>query len=121
MKTVYICEKCGKEHADYSDAWNCECSHADPETMYGWNFARNDHFPLATYKPDESAPHIVYMRIPVLTDSGCIAQDDHGCPRYIVYPFKRLAHDAVCAAMEASMVARYYEDNPITETEDAEG
>lgn len=113
MKNLYMCEKCGKMHDSWDSAWNCENSHSDVDTMYRWDFAEGDAFQLTQYKENDPAPSLVYLKSRVLEADGTDATDANGCPIYRVYPYKRLAHDGICDAMELSMGKRWYADHPV--------
>lgn len=112
MKTMYVCEKCGKTHDSWDAAYKCENAHSDLDTLYRWDFAQDDSFQLTQYKDADSVPTLVYLKSRVLDADGCPVTDLDGCPVYRVYPFKRLAHDGMCDAMEESMRKRWHDDHP---------
>ena len=118
MKTQYVCDKCGKVFTDYDKAWKCELSHATPDTMYRWDFAEDDEFYPYGYTRGEATPTVVYLKFSVLDENGYPVNDDMGCPVTKVYTFKRLAHDAMCEAMEESMRKRYIADHKPTDNEE---
>ena len=37
MKELYLCEKCGKMHTSYNDAWECERSHITLDQVFSWD------------------------------------------------------------------------------------
>lgn len=115
MKTQYVCDKCGKVFTDYSEALRCEYSHSAPDLIWNWEFAEGDEFYQYVYTSGKSAPTVVYMKVPVLDENGYRVLDENDIPVEKVYPFKRLAHDAVCEAMEESMRKRYIADHKTTE------
>lgn len=59
MKNLYVCEKCGKTFTDYDEAWNCEYSHCDVDTLYPWELPQNSNLPLTVY--EEGAPYPKYI------------------------------------------------------------
>lgn len=111
MKTIHVCEKCNAHHDTWDDAYKCELSHASAQLLFGWDFDREAPFPTEHYRPGEVAPTVVYMQVPVLDADGNCVMDDNGYPVCKVYPFKRMAHDGVCDAMEISMHQRWCADN----------
>lgn len=114
MKTMYVCEKCGKTHDSWDAAFQCENSHSDLDVLYRWDFAQEDSFQLTQYKDADPVPTLVYLKSPVLDAEGRPTYDANGCPIYRVHAFKRLAHDGVCTAMEESMRKRWQADHTIT-------
>lgn len=113
MKNLYVCEKCGKTFTDWDAAFQCENAHSDVDTLYRWDFAQDDNFQLTQYKDADPVPTLVYLKSRVLDADGSPVDDLNGCPVYRVFPFKRLAHDGVCDAMEESMRKRWYADHNI--------
>ena len=113
MKNLYVCEKCGKTFDNWDDAYHCENSHNDVDTLYRWDFAQDDSFQLTEYNESDSVPSSVYLKSRVLNAEGNPVSDANGCPVYRVFRFKRLAHNDVCETMEESMRKRWYADHAI--------
>lgn len=72
MKNLYVCEKCGKMFDNWDDAYNCEFSHQDVDTLWGFNLLPADGQPMPTqfWEDGEVAPSIVVMRHAVLDQDG---------------------------------------------------
>ena len=47
MKTIYVCEKCGKQFETYEEVYKCEESHRTVETIDRWDLASKDRYGVA--------------------------------------------------------------------------
>lgn len=69
MKNLYMCEKCGKTFSDWDEAYKCENSHIDVESLYTFNLDTQDkHMPTQFWEDGEVAPSIIIMQR-IRTDS----------------------------------------------------
>lgn len=90
MKNLYVCEKCGKTFTDYDEAWNCEYSHCDVDTLYPWELPQNCGLPITTYDEGVPYPKYVVLKAEVKdTDGNSLTKTmPNGSTHYV--------HEAVC-------------------------
>lgn len=69
MKNLYVCEKCGKTFNNWDEAYKCENSHIDVESLYTFNLDVQDKLmPTQFWNEGGVAPDIIIMQH-IRTDS----------------------------------------------------
>lgn len=96
MKELYLCEKCGKMHTRYDDAWKCEQSHITLDQMYGWDLPNGSDIQVNFYQNGESLPEYMVMKANVYNENGDYATtlmpNGHEALRYRAVVYLSLIH-----------------------------
>ena len=131
MKSLYVCEKCGKMFEEYDQALACERSHATVDQIYSWDFPSDGFMPTEFYAEGESVPEYIVMKSAELDDDGFCKQDtmpngSNVC-KYTAIVYKRVDKVKLPNGMTPddytdAMLRRQIADNPKEdETEEEEG
>lgn len=130
MKNLYVCEKCGKTFSDYDEAYKCENSHIDVESLYTFNLDVQDKpMPTQFWNDGEVAPSIIIMqRIRTDSDGNYIRRKlPDGTEAYDRIPviYKRskpieLPNGLRLDNYAAAMLRRQDIDHPASETSEEE-
>lgn len=130
MKNLYVCEKCGKTFTDWDEAYKCENSHVDVESLYTFNLDVQDvPMPTQFWNEGEESPSIVILRRPKVDQNGNYIK--HKMPNgreaidYIPVIYKRALMTELPNGLKKSdyyeaMLRRMDLDNPAVETSDEE-
>ena len=131
MKELYLCEKCGKMHTSYNDAWEGEKSHITVEQVYSWDLPSGSDMQVDFYQEGESLPEYMVMKANVIGKDGDYATtlmpNGHEALRYRAVVYKRVDKVKLPNGMTPSdytdaMLRRQIADNPKEdETEEEEG
>ena len=70
MKELYLCEKCGKMHTSYDDAWKCEQSHITLDQVFSWDLPNGSDMQVDFYQDGESLPEYMVMKANVYNENG---------------------------------------------------
>ena len=70
MKSLYVCEKCGKMFEEYDQAWACEHSHETVDQIYSWELPQNTDLQTEFYAEGESVPEYVVLKAVELYKDG---------------------------------------------------
>ena len=73
MKELYLCEKCGKMHTSYNDAWECERSHITLDQVFSWELPNGSDIQCNLYQEGESLPEYMVMKANVYNENGDFA------------------------------------------------
>ena len=131
MKSLYLCEKCGKMHTSYDDAWKCEQSHVTLDQVFSWDLPNGSDMQVDFYQDGESLPEYIVMKANVYNKYGAFATttmpNGHEALRYRAVVYKRVAKVKLPNGMTPddytdAMLRRQITDNPPEdETEEDEG
>ena len=131
MKELYLCEKCGKMHTSYDDAWKCERSHITLDQMFNWELPNGSDIQCNLYQEGESLPEYMVMKANVYNEDGAFATvtmpNGHEVLRYRAVVYKRVDKVKLPNGMTPddytdAMLRRQIADNPKEdETEEDEG
>ena len=131
MKELYLCEKCGKMHTSYNDAWECEHSHITLDQMFNWDLPDGSDIQVNFYKEGEATPEYMVMKANVIGKNGDYATtlmpNGHEALRYRAVVYKRVDKVKLPNGMTPddytdAMLRRQIADNPKEdETEEDEG
>ena len=131
MKELYLCEKCGKMHTSYDDAWKCEQSHITLDQMFSWDLPNGSDIQVDFYQEGESTPEYMVMKANVRNDDGDFATttmpNGHEALRYRAVVYKRvdklkLPNGLTPDDYTDAMLRRQIADNPKEdENEEEEG
>ena len=93
MKELYLCEKCGKMHTSYNDAWECERSHITLDQVFSWDLPSDSDIQVNFYQEGESTPEYMVMKANVIGKAGDYATtlmpNGHEALRYRAVVYKR--------------------------------
>ena len=121
MKELYLCEKCGKMHTSYNDAWECERSHITPDQVFSWELPNGSDIQCNLYQEGESLPEYMVLKANVYHKDGEFATPPmpNGCEalRYRAVVYKRVDKVKWPNGMTpddytAAMLQRQIADNP---------
>ena len=121
MKSLYVCEKCGKAFDDYDLAWKCERSHIGVDQVNTWDLPCGSDMQVDFYQNGEATPEYIVMKHNVCTDDGDFATtlmpNGHECLKYSAVVYKRvdkvkLPNGLTPADYTAAMLRRQIADNP---------
>ena len=96
MKTVYVCEKCGKQFETYEEVYKCEESHRTVETIGRWDLASEDRYKVAEgytvslgdelqdYTTCKALPDTIMVKYRKIDEDGTPVVDEYGYPVYSV-------------------------------------
>ena len=131
MKELYLCEKCGKMHTSYNDAWKCEQSHITLDQMGSWDLPNGSDMQVDFYQEGESLPEYMVMKANVYNENGDFVTttmpNGHEALRYRAVVYKRVDKVKLPNGMTPddytdAMLRRQVADNPPEdENEEEEG
>ena len=131
MKSLYVCEKCGKMFEEYDQAWACELSHITLDQMFSWDLPNGSDMQVNFYQNGESLPEYMVMKANVISKNGDYATttmpNGHEALRYRAVVYKRVDKVKLPNGMTPddytdAMLRRQIADNPKEdETEEEEG
>ena len=131
MKSLYVCEKCGKMFEEYDQAWACERSHITLDQVFSWDLPNGSDMQVDFYQDGESLPEYIVMKANVHNEYGDFATttmpNGHEALRYRAVVYKRVDKVKLPNGMTPSdytdaMLRRQIADNPKEdETEEEEG
>ena len=121
MKSLYLCEKCGKMHTSYDDAWKCEQSHITLDQVFSWDLPNGSDMQVNFYQNGESLPEYMVMKANVIGKNGDYATtlmpNGHEALRYRAVVYKRVDKVRLPNGMTPddytdAMLRRQIADNP---------
>ena len=131
MKSLYVCEKCGKMFEEYDQAWACERSHITLDQVFSWDLPNGSDMQVDFYQEDESLPEYMVMKANVYNDDGEFATvtmpNGHEVLKYKAVIYKRVDKVKLPNGMTPddytdAMLRRQIADNPKEdENEEEEG
>ena len=131
MKSLYVCEKCGKMFEEYDQAWACERSHITLDQVFSWDLPNGSDMQVDFYQDGESLPEYIVMKANVHNEYGDFATttmpNGHEALRYRAVVYKRvdkvkLPNDMTPDDYTDAMLRRQIADNPPEdENEEEEG
>ena len=131
MKSLYVCEKCGKMFEEYDQAWACERSHITLDQVFSWDLPNGSDMQVDFYQNGESLPEYIVMKANVHNEYGDFATttmpNGHEALRYRAVVYKRVDKLKLPNGMTPddytdAMLRRQIADNPKEdETEEDEG
>ena len=131
MKSLYVCEKCGKMFEEYDQAWACERSHITLDQVFSWDLPNGSDMQVDFYQNGESLPEYIVMKANVHNEYGDFATttmpNGHEALRYRAVVYKRVDKVKLPNGMTPddytdAMLRRQIADNPKEdENEEEEG
>ena len=130
MKELYLCEKCGKMHTSYNDAWECERSHITLDQVFSWDLPNGSDMQVDFYQEGEATPEYMVMKANVYNENGDFATttmpNGHEVLRYRAVVYKRvdkvkLPNGHCPTDYTIALRERQLADNQVVETEEDEG
>lgn len=131
MKSLYVCEKCGKMFEEYDQAWACERSHITLDQVFSWELPNGSDMQVNFYQEGEATPEYMVMKANVHNEYGDFATttmpNGHEALRYRAVVYKRVDKVKLPNGMTPddytdAMLRRQITDNPKEdETEEEEG
>ena len=131
MKELYLCEKCGKMHTSYNDAWECARSHITLDQVFNWELPDGADMQVYFYQDGESLPEYIVMKANIHNEYGDFATktmpNGHEALRYRAVVYKRVDKVKLPNGMTpddytAAILQRQIADNPKEdENEEEEG
>ena len=131
MKSLYVCEKCGKMFEEYDQAWACERSHITLDQVFSWDLPNGSDMQVDFYQDGESLPEYIVMNANVHNEYGDFATttmpNGHEALRYRAIVYKRVDKLKLPNGMTPddytdAMLRRQIADNPkADENEEEEG
>ena len=131
MKSLYVCEKCGKMFEEYDQAWACERSHITLDQVFSWDLPSGSDMQVDFYQEGESLPEYMVMKANVYNENGDFATvtmpNGHEVLRYRAVVYKRVDKVKLPNGMTPddytdAILRRQIVDNPPEdETEEEEG
>ena len=131
MKSLYVCEKCGKMFEEYDQAWACERSHITLDQTFSWDLPNGSDMQVNFYQEGESLPEYMVMKANVYNENGDFATttmpNGHEALKYRAVVYKRVDKVKLPNGMTPddytdAMLRRQIADNPKEdETEEEEG
>ena len=131
MKSLYVCEKCGKMFEEYDQALACELSHVTLDQVFNWDLPVGSDIQVNFYQNGESLPEYMVMKANVIGKDGAFATtlmpNGHEALRYRAVIYKRVDKVKLPNGMTPddytdAMLRRQIADNPPEdETEEEEG
>ena len=131
MKSLYVCEKCGKMFEEYDQAWACERSHITLDQVFSWDLPNGSDMQVDFYQEGEATPEYMVMKANVHNEYGDFATttmpNGHEALRYRAVVYKRVDKVKLPNGMTPddytdAMLRRQIADNPKEdETEEDEG
>ena len=131
MKSLYVCEKCGKMFEEYDQAWACERSHITLDQVFSWDLPNGSDMQVDFYQDGESLPEYIVMKANIHNEYGDFATttmpNGHEALRYRAVVYKRVDKVKLPNGMTPddytdAMLRRQIADNPPEdENEEDEG
>ena len=131
MKSLYVCEKCGKMFEEYDQAWACERSHITLAQVFRWELPNGSDIQVNFYQEGEATPEYTVVKANVYDENGEFATvtmpNGHEALRYRAIVYKRVDKVKLPNGMTPddytdAMLRRQIADNPKEdETEEEEG
>ena len=131
MKSLYVCEKCGKMFEEYDQAWACERSHITLDQVFSWELPNGSDIQCNLYQEGESLPEYMVMKANVYNENGDFVTtpmpNGHEVMKYKAVVYKRVDKVKLPNGMTPddytdAMLRRQIADNPKEdETEEDEG
>lgn len=131
MKQLYLCEKCGKMHDSYDDAWKCERSHITLDQVFSWELPNGADIQVDFYREGEATPEYIVMKNNVYNEDGdfvtTLMPNGHEVLKYRAVVYKKVDNVKLPNGMTAddytaAMLRRQIADNlKEDETETEEG
>ena len=130
MKELYLCEKCGKMHTSYNDAWECERSHITLDQVFSWELPNGSDIQCNLYQEGESLPEYMVMKANVYNENGDFVTttmpNGHEVLKYKAVVYKRvdkvkLPNGHCPTDYTIALRERQLADNQVVETEEEEG
>lgn len=130
MKSLYLCEKCGKMHTSYDDAWKCEQSHITLDQVFSWDLPDGSDMQVNFYQEGEATPEYMVMKANVIGKNGDYATtlmpNGHEALRYRAVVYKRVDKVKLPNCMTPddytdAMLRRQIADNPPEDENEEEG
>ena len=131
MKSLYVCEKCGKMFEEYDQAWECERSHITLDQVFSWELPNGSDMQVDFYQNGESLPEYMVMKANVYNENGefvtTTMPNGHEVLKYKAVVYKRVDKVKLPNGMTPddytdAMLRRQIADNPKEdETEEEEG
>ena len=131
MKSLYVCEKCGKMFEEYDQAWACERSHITLDQVFSWELPNGSDIQCNLYQEGEALPEYMVMKANVYNENGDFVTmtmpNGNNVPKYKAVVYKRvdkvkLPNDMTPDDYTDAMLRRQIADNPKEdETEEDEG
>ena len=121
MKSLYVCDKCGKMFEEYDQAWACERSHITLDQMFSWDLPNGSDMQVDFYQNGESLPEYIVMKANVHNEDGDFATttmpNGHEALRYRAVVYKRVDKVKLPNGMTPddytdAMLRRQIADNP---------
>ena len=121
MKSLYVCEKCGKMFEEYDQAWACERSHITLDQVFSWDLPNGSDMQVDFYQDGESLPEYIVMKANVHNEYGDFATttmpNGHEALRYRAVVYKRVDKLKLPNGMTPddytdAMLRRQIADNP---------
>ena len=115
MKTVYVCEKCGKQFETYEEVYKCEESHRTVETIGRWELASKDRYGVAEgytvslgdelqdYSTCKALPDTIMVKYTKTNEDGTPVIDEYG---YTVYGAALYSIDKTANRVDAGLLRR---------------
>ena len=129
MKSLYVCEKCGKMFEEYDQAWACERSHITLDQVFSWDLPNGSDMQVDFYQDGESLPEYIVMKANVHNEYGDFATttmpNGHEALRYRAVVYKRVDKVKLPNGMTPddytdAMLRRQIADNPKEEENEEE-
>ena len=73
MKNLYVCEKCGNTFTYWDEAFRCENSHQEVESLYPFNLdteSLGHAMPLQFWEDGAAVPSVIIMRYAATDQNG---------------------------------------------------
>ena len=131
MKSLYVCEKCGKMFEEYDQAWACERSHITLDQVFSWDLPNGSDMQVDFYQDGEATPEYMVMTASVYNENGDFATttmpNGHEVLKYKAVVYKRVDKVKLPNGMTpddytAAILQRQIADNPKEdENEEEEG
>ena len=130
MKELYLCEKCGKMHTSYNDAWECERSHITLDQIFSWELPNGSDIQCNLYQEGESLPEYMVMKANVYNENGDFVTttmpNGHEALKYKAVVYKRvdklkLPNGHCPTDYTIALRERQLADNQVVENEEEEG
>ena len=131
MKSLYVCEKCGKVFEEYDMALACERMHEIVYPIYSWDMPSDSGMATEFYAQGEIAPEYVVLKVAELDKDDYIKThtmpNGNNVTKYRAVVYKRVDKVKLPNGMTPNdytdaMLRQQIADNPKEdETEEGEG
>ena len=121
MKSLYVCEFCGKTYTDYDEAWKCERSHVSVDALNSWDLPKKSDMKTCFYTNGEPLPEYIVFKANLLDADGnwerVLMPSGDEILKYSAVVYKRvenvkLPNGLTPADYTAAMLRRQIADNP---------